>query len=282
MDLEPEELPAMSPEAPKDDNTASDAPIGAAATDDWQSAAYQTSHDEPVRDALANTVPAADADADAPTTNLPTGPELADPAAAAAPASRVTSAASLNDDTAPASIPLPPSAAPGTDPDTTLSVPLDARADAAAIAAVIASWHLDKAWAHSTVSATTAAVPPALVADLPAHYVTTFSKPAPDHPIPAATCRAYWRKVGRDAADVPERWLFRVEHHHLVLQYNVVPPVGSRPATATASTTQSVGAKADVQKLLEFILDRKGACSQWWDGVQQQTKQTESGRGLAA
>ncbi|KAJ3358852.1 hypothetical protein GGF32_009948 [Allomyces javanicus] len=274
----------MSPEDPSDAAPASLGLSSDAPANDLHHAqdAPATGHDEPANmEALADNVPSADADTDAPATDTSTGPEPADPASIAAPASRATSAATGDGNTAPASIPLPPSAAPGTALDTTLSFPLDAGADTAAIAAVIASWHLDKAWAHSTVSATAAAVPPALVADLPAHYVTTFSKPAPDHPIPAATCRAYWCKTERGDGDVPERWLFRVEHHHLVLQYDVVPPAGSRPATA--STTQSVGTTADVQRLLDFILDRKGACSQWWDGLlQQKQTQTENGRGLAA
>ncbi|KNE63153.1 hypothetical protein AMAG_08312 [Allomyces macrogynus ATCC 38327] len=281
MDQESKQLAAMSLGELSDDIPAPNAPTSHAPANDLHHAEDACASQEgPADEALADNVPASDAEAIFPATNVSTGPESADPAAIAAPASRVTSATKGDDDTAPASIPLPPSAAPGTAPDTTLSVPLDVRADTAAIAAVIASWHLDKAWAHSTVSATAAAVPPALVADLPAHYVTTFSKPAPDQPIPAATCRAYWRKAGSGAAGMPERWHFRIEHHHLVLQYDIALPVGSR--SPTASTPQLVGAKADVQRLLEFILDRKGACNQWWDGLQHQQKRTEDGRGLAA
>ncbi|KNE62170.1 hypothetical protein AMAG_07416 [Allomyces macrogynus ATCC 38327] len=256
MDQELKELAAMLPGEPNNDVLASDAPADAPADNMHTADDALASHSEPTEEALSDNVPGADALA----TDAPNGPEPADPASVAAPASRATSAAHGNNDAAPASIPLPPSAAPGSAPDTTLSVPLDARADTAAIAAVVASWHLDKAWAHSTAPAVTAAMPPALVADVPAHYVTTFSKPAPDHPIPAATCRAYWRKTGRGDTGVPERWHFRVEHHHLVLQYDVVLPFGSPPPTASAP--QSVGTKADVQRLLEFILDRKGACSQ--------------------
>ncbi|KAJ1500787.1 hypothetical protein HMI54_010521 [Coelomomyces lativittatus] len=102
-------------------------------------------------------------------------------------------------------------------------------------------------WQWTTIPATSHQ--PAFIADAPAEYITIFSQPTPQNPIPLSTCHCYWRQEKESG-----HWLIRIEHHHTVFCLD----------NLSNNIEENEQLSLRIEKMISFVILNKIKTGHWW------------------